>query len=216
MKKLLTAAFICFVSIHYSLGQANFAIKAGANLSSMNTEDEFLEVFNSNVGNRIGYQFGLMAQLDMNNQVYVRPELIYSSKGYKVSGNTTPAQQTAVRYNYINLPVLFGYNMTPKISAFLGPQFGILASVYAKDKGSERSDNLKSIQDYNDFDFSIGAGVNYRLNTRISADIRYNYGFTTILHAVYFDRAENEIESDLLKNNKSFEISINYSLRTKE
>ena len=209
MKKLLTFVFLFIIGIQFSFGQTYLGLKAGGNVANMKFVNGLLKVSNTENENKMGYQVGIIAQEQMSNKVYVRSELFYSLKGYKLDDE----QGTTVDFHYINLPVLIGYKLSSNFSAFLGPQLGYLAAVYSKDENRERSDNLRNV--YNEYDLGIGVGVSYILTPRISVDLRYNYGLTNILVTNFIDSSGNKEVSELLKNNRSLEISFNYFFRPK-
>lgn len=212
MKKLITFVFLFFIAIQFGFSQTHFGIKAGANIANMNFNNELQNVTNAENKDRIGYQVGIVAQREISSKVYLRSELFYSLKGYRLNDD----QRTTAGFNYINLPVLIGYKLSSDFSVFLGPQLGLLGPVYAKDENNGRSENLRNVIGYNKVDFGIGAGVNYTLASRISIDLRYNYGFNNILVFNFIDSSGNEVVSYLIKNNKTLEISFNYFFRPKQ
>jgi len=215
MIKLLTFVFLFIIGIQFSFGQTRFGLKAGGKVANMKFDKESHKVFNTENEHRMGFQVGIIAQEQMSNKVYVRSELFYSLKGYRIRDKQRTTRNP-VSFHYINLPVLVGYKLSSDFSAFLGPQVGYLAAVNIKSDNGETSDNLRNAGDYNQYDLGIGAGVDYTITPRISVDLRYNYGLTNILDGNLIDSSGNEKESELLKNNRTIEISFNYFFRPKQ
>ena len=208
MKHLITCVFLFFSMVQFGFGQTAIGFKVGANIANINLNDDYPGVQNSS---RIGYQAGIIIQRELTSKVYIRPEVFYSLKGYKLEDG----QSTRVGFNYINIPILVGYKLATKFSAFLGPQLGLLGPVYGTDKNNGRSKNLNSFIDYNNLDFGLAAGVNYVLTPKLNLDLRYTNGFTTILVTDLVDSSGNTTEIDALKNNKSLEVSLNYFFKNR-
>ncbi len=199
---------LSFLAIQTGFGQTLFSIKAGANLATTTINKDYIIPANTKTEPKLGYILGLITQRNLNEKFYVRPELFLSVKGYKLND----APRTTGSFYYVNLPVLFGYNLSPKVSFYLGPQVGVLGPVYFNDKNSKRSRNVKKANGYNTFDAGAGAGINYKLSAKASVDFRYNQGFTNVLFLNYIDHTGRQIEADVIKNNRTLDVSFNYFL----
>lgn len=136
-----------------------FGAKAGLNFATVigNTSDTSI---------LIGVHFGGMAEISINKQLAVQPEVLFSMQGatYSKKGNT--------QLNYLLLPVIGKYYIKENLSLEAGPHLGLLLS--ARDGG----DNINKHITSTDLGFNIGAG--YKLKNNINLGLRYSIGLTNI------------------------------------
>ena len=168
MKKLFLF-FVCATSFAAAQSQVQFGAKAGLNLASLSGEDK-----PDDMSMKLGLNVGVFADISVAETFSVKPELVYSSQGYKISGEGSTMRGVL---SYINLPVLGKYNDPSGFFAETGPQVGFLASAKAKYDGnsSDMKDNFKSI------DFSWAFGIGYQLpENNIGFNARYNLGLSAI------------------------------------
>jgi len=136
-----------------------FGAKAGLNFATVtgNVSDPSILV---------GIHFGGMAEISINKQLAVQPEVLFSMQGssYNKKGNT--------QLNYLLLPVIGKYYIIENLSLEAGPHLGVLLS--ANDGG----ENIKKHISSTDIGFNIGAG--YKLDNKINFGIRYSIGLTNI------------------------------------
>jgi len=86
-------------------------------------------------------------------------ELQYSAEG--------GAKDESLRVTYIQLPILFKYQLSSKLAIGVGPQVGLKTWSY--------EDGIKN------FAFSGVGGLEYMLSDSMFLDARYTYGLTNIL-----------------------------------
>lgn len=97
VKQLLIC--IVFLLIKYSCySQVSFGIKSGINIAT--TKD-----INSDPKNRVGWYTGSFAQITLSKKIFLQPELLFSTKGYRYIGNLNESKKTALRLNYSNYSV---------------------------------------------------------------------------------------------------------------
>ena len=75
-------------------------------------------------------------------------------------------QQQDIRINYIQLPVLFKFNITNNFAFAVGPQASL--------KAHEYEDGVKN------FTYSGVAGVDFMITDEFFLDFRYKYGFVNL------------------------------------
>ena len=137
-------------------GHLSLGIKGGVNLYNVHNDD------NTKYDQRIGYNFGLLGHIHLDNQFAIQPEIVYSTQGAKI-GNT--------KYNldYVNVPVLIQYMFDNGFRIQAGPQVGLLMST---------TDNK---DDFNPIDFGVSIGASYVVpSTGFGIDARYNLGLSNI------------------------------------
>src|ERR1700754_1771953 len=114
---------VCAVAITtVSQAQVRFGFKGGANLANVTGDIEGVKM-------KIGFNAGAVAKISVTDAFSIQPEVVYSNQGA-----TIEELDVKMNLNYINIPVMFQYN----VSGFIietGPQVGILASAKAKAEG---------------------------------------------------------------------------------
>lgn len=144
--------------------------------------------------------FNLGAVYRLRYRKYVlQPELLYSVKGgtFQVEG-TGGSPRTTIRnnYNYLSLPVMFGYIPTEGLTLQAGPEFSYALNTPASNGPAVRND------------LGLAVGVHYDfldLLANLSLNARYIYGFTNIApdpQASYY--------------NRTFQLSLIYNFYRKE
>src|SRR4051794_651191 len=124
MKKHLLAA-IALLSFFCANSQVQFGIKGGINLASV----RYINTENSKA--RVGWNAGGVLKIPIDNHLFIQPELQYSSKGFGYSATATTFKGS-MRLNYIALPILVGYTMSPNFDFLAGPEFGFLSKALSK------------------------------------------------------------------------------------
>ncbi|GAA4973365.1 outer membrane beta-barrel protein [Algibacter aquimarinus] len=137
-----------------------FGLKAGLNY---NANGDYFESVSTNAENpdrNIGYHFGVFGRF--GNQVYLRPELVYTSTKSDYNDDSFDMQK-------IDVPVLVGVKVLGPISVFGGPSFQyILDSEF---------DGISINEIENDFSVGLNFGIGLNLN-KLGIDLRYERGFS--------------------------------------
>jgi len=136
-----------------------FGAKAGSNFATVTGNTSYPSIL-------VGIHFGGMAEVTINKQLAVQPEVLFSMQGatYSRKGDT--------QLNYLLLPVIGKYYIIENLSLEAGPHLGLLLS--AKDEG----ENIKKHISATDVGFNIG--VCYKLKNKINIGLRYSIGLTNI------------------------------------
>lgn len=120
---------------------------------------------------------GFLTHIGLSRTLALIPELQFSAEG---------ANKEELHLDYIQLPVMLQFRISEKIKFGLGPQVGL---------------NIPKVDDnLQDFALSGVAGLEYKINYVMFADLRYNYGLTNIFDADYGYTAKN----------RTFQIGIGY------
>jgi hypothetical protein len=207
-KRIILTGLFCSFLINISYGQAallvlilgdkvatekfHLSIDGGLNISS-------LPDFNSGK-TIIGVNFGLGTHIKLGEKWHLKPEFKpLSYKGAKQINPITsvPGEiengETKIRLNYIDVPVLLQYNITPKLFVSAGPQISFLTSASQITKGilNDRDVSIdldtKTMFNKTDVSFTSEIGYSFSIQTKKStakADVdvflRYNYGFMEV------------------------------------
>lgn len=201
MKKLLLIIAAFFI-LNISFGQEiQFGVKGGVNLATV----KYLNEDNSRA--RIGWNAGAIVELPVQEDLFIRPEIGYSSKGFGYSATGT-GRAGSVRLNYVAVPVLAGYRANKNLSFLAGPEFGFLQKAASISQGI--SSNITN--SFRKFDVGVDVGVTYSLNRYTGLDLRYNYGFKDLVNVGYTDANDNLIGQGRTGANRVFQIGIYYWL----
>ncbi|MBC6697261.1 porin family protein [Hymenobacter sp. BT190] len=200
MKKITVLLALCFASFtavqaqqtpggsqsstNYAPGTSDsrnngFGVKAGFNLSDLRGGDKGaykqLESLKS-------YHAGVYAQFGLNDKVSIQPEFLFTRKGFDaeqfaISGSNVGqanGQVRETRLDYLQVPVLFVYNVLDNVSLHVGPQASLL--VQAKYAGEERQISSVGL---NSLEYGVVGGVEARVGpARVGA--RYDLGLSDI------------------------------------
>jgi opacity protein-like surface antigen len=192
--------------------QTQFGIKAGVNYVN-NVAVNAPDGINDDTKYRPGYHAGIFGRLEYSNKLSLRSELLFSNKGYKFDGeaNAQPSGDGSMHLNYINLPLLVGYEIVDKLTFMLGPELGYLLS--AKSKFESETIDVKNIWD-NDFDFGLSAGANYSISEKFAVEIRYSHGLSSVIKDITITDESGLPTGETVKFlNRTFQLSAAYQLR---
>jgi hypothetical protein len=203
MKQLTFLIFTLFISI-LSYGQINFGLKGGANLANVKgfvTDGRKI---------RLGEYAGLLSEILIHKQLFIRPELLYSVKGYNFPalGNYNRGN---LSLSYISLPILLGYQSTKKLKVLLGPEVSYLLE--EKFKFSDGSTLYPG--DFNKIDLGIDLGIAYPITKKLSSEFRYNYGFRDLVNVTFTDPYGSPVRKGKMGANRVLQIGLIYKLTTR-
>ena len=144
---------------------------------------------NINDESALNYQVGAFMEYRLNNKFAIAPEVVFATNARPkmewVDGfYHDPAIDVTTTYqrNYINIPVMFKYYVSPSLSIDLGPQFGFKVYDRYTDKWEERGREMKEKHSlgYRNFDFGLGLGATYNFTERFFVQVRYTLSLTTL------------------------------------
>jgi len=184
MKKIFTLVACAIVTLG-AAAQVQFGAKVGLNGSHFWGE-------NAPHGLMFGPQVGVLMEYKFTPNFAIAPEAVFSMQGSSYNKTTTILGiegKYKVNYNtnYINVPIMLKYYVSPDFSIDFGPQVGF--NVYSKrtQKEPEKLDAINMSDYTNTVDFGLGLGATYSLNEHVFLQARYNLGLTK----VYKDIATN-------------------------
>jgi hypothetical protein len=181
---------------------ATFGIKAGINLSSLYVND----VKDQNVkGGLVG---GFYAKLPIAPGLSLQPELLYLSKGAKVTYDNLLMGQGEYQFNlnYIELPLTLIVNVTKNFNINAGGYAAYLTSASiknVKDGNMVGVTNLTA-DNFNRLDYGLVGGVGIDVDN-LGFGLRYNYGLKEVGQS-------GNLSGDLTKNSKNSTLSITFSI----
>lgn len=125
---------------------------------------------------RLNYQVGVVMEYKFSPQFAIAPEVVFAAQGGKCTYEN-PAIEISQRErkyttNYINVPVMLKYYISPALSIDLGPQVGF--NVYSKSNSVDFKEFTKGV------DFGVGLGGTYNLTDNAFVQTRYTMGMTNV------------------------------------
>jgi opacity protein-like surface antigen len=125
---------------------------------------------------KAGFCAGVYTNAKLNNYIDAQLELRYVQKGSNSNSKETEIPYKS-KLNYIELPVYLKYNFWDKFSANIG-----LAAAYLQ-KATEDKDGVgdePADPEFNPFEFSGLAGVEYQIIDRLFFNVRFNYSILAV------------------------------------
>jgi hypothetical protein len=164
---LLLFAFL-LITIFLSAQNFNAGIRFGLCGSQVNGDR--LSGFN-----KLGVLGGGFVNRKITEKVSLQMEIVFIQKG---SRKPTDINNTfyRMRVHYIEVPILFLYHATKKITLTAGPSYGTLIF-------SEENDEFgvyKNTQPFRKYELAGNAGIIYKLDDQWSFDGRFSQSITTI------------------------------------
>ncbi len=203
MKKLLVIVAVLAIATT-SFGQTTFGVKAGLNIANMKYSGSGLDI---SPDSKVGPAIGLFAKFNVSESFAVQPELLYSAKGSKIEISEGGASASStIKLNYISLPIMAKYYVSPGFNLQAGPQIDFLLSAkedWEMSMGTDSesgSDDIK--EDVNGIDFGLGFGLGYDLEMGLGFDARYVLGLSELA---------KDPEDGVKTKSTGFQITVSYA-----
>ena len=194
MKQLLV--MVLFVSTAITAdAQLSYGIKAGVNIAKISLSNDAYTV-----NSKIRLYGGVLANYKVSDKASVQAEVLYSGEGTKEKLNSGSSGE--IKKAYLQIPVLFQYDIAEGFYAEAGPQLGFLLS--SKEEFNSVNNDIKKY--YKSKDLRIPVGVGYKFNgplTGFGINARYSFSLSKI-------NKTTVLGGDL--KNKVFSVGLQYSL----
>lgn len=206
MKKLVLLAAIAVTSIAtVNAQEVRLGAKGGVNFATFNGDNL------GDIKSRTGFHIGGLVEIPVTERFAVQPEILYSAQGaeYRDKGTELGANYDYTitqKLDYISVPVMAKFYVIDGLAIEAGPQVSFLTSSkseYEGTLGGVTVSGESDLEDVSKVDFSLGAGVSYRLPVGVFFGARYNFGLTNVNDGNNAD--DNKI------NNRVFQLSAGYS-----
>ncbi|MDD7885674.1 porin family protein [Flavivirga sp. 57AJ16] len=153
MKKILLLT-VLFTFSNYGFSQdVKYGVRGGLNISNLDFDNNTTPVNK----HRNSMYIGFFANIGLSKTIAIMPEIQFSAEGAKAE---------PLHLDYIQAPIFLKFRLSEKIHVGAGPQVGL--------KVHKEDDGMKN------FAYSGVAGIEYKINYAIFADVRYTYGFSNI------------------------------------
>ena len=185
MKKITIALVCMLLTAGAAMAQKQFTFgpKIGV---------DYTHFWGKNVyhGGQLNYQAGVFMEYRFTNRFSIAPEVVFAAQGGKYDvkdyndGDGYFDAKFTENVNYINIPVMFKYYVTPALSIDLGPQLGINVyskyTVESKDKNLNINETLDQKDDTKTIDVGVGLGLTYNITNDVFVQGRYTLGLTDV------------------------------------
>ena len=130
-----------------------YGVRGGYNISNLDFDGEF----DAENKHRNSIYIGFFANIGLSKTISLAPEIQFSAEG---------ANEETLHLDYIQAPVFLRFRISEKIHVGFGPQVGLKVHKY--------EDGIRN------FAYSGVAGLEYKINYALFADVRYTYGISNI------------------------------------
>lgn len=190
MKKVFVLIAAAIVSMS-AMAQVQFGAKVGVDMTNFWGKD-------AEHGMKPSYQAGLVMEYKFNDKFAIAPEAVFASQGGKFKAiemnlfGFNASKKVTFNTNYINVPIMLKYYVSPAFSVDFGPQVGF--NVYSKvsvedeDKAYDLKDSTKAV------DFGLGLGGTYNLTENAFVQARYTLGLTKVFEGDYNKEKNGNIQ----------------------
>lgn len=179
---------LLFVFSTFSQAQFKIGVKAGMGSYDLGTDS--IRIQNGSFGNQIkiavenasyGYHMGLVSQINLGGFI-IQPEVVYNSNrvDFKVTDGISMDKIVSERYQYLDIPVLFGTKAGP-LRLNVGPVGHVFlqnTSGFTDFEGYK--EDFKSLT----LGFQAGLGIDF---WKIFLDIRYEGNLSNFGSHITFD-----------------------------
>ena len=182
--KLFSAGILMIGAITTANAQSSdaltpsFGIKGGVNFASI-TGDDF-----DSPDSRTSFHVGVLAEFPLTEMFSLQAEALYSGQGFEsdLDGEIFGGEgKVEYQLDYINVPVLAKVYILDGLSIEAGPQFGFKVNEEI-DANANSDDGDLNLDEAEDFDFGVAAGVTFETPMGLFATGRYTQGFTDIVN----------------------------------
>ena len=185
MKKITIALMCMIMATGAAMAQKQFTFgpKIGVDYTHYWGKD-------AHHGGQLNYQAGLFMEYRFTDKFSIAPEVVFAAQGgkYDLEDYNIGIKDIDVNItdnvNYINVPVMLKYYVTPALSIDFGPQLGINVyskyTVEAKDKNDGYKETIDQKNHTKTIDFGIGLGLTYNVSKDVFVQGRYTMGLTDV------------------------------------
>ncbi|UXP30710.1 PorT family protein [Reichenbachiella agarivorans] len=178
MKKKITAIAIVLIgltALSASAQDVETGVKGGVNFSNFIQDD----IDDQNM--RVGWHVGFYSKMEFAKQLFIMPELAFSTKGTNIEYSAFGASgESKLNLYYIDLPVMVGVELTDFLDIYAGPYLSYLIDSNVKTTGDFGEDDTEIDRDnLESFDYGLAGGVGFNFD-HVTIGARYNYGLAQI------------------------------------
>lgn len=158
----------------------SFGVKGGATISTLVSNDDDFKSPNA----RTSFFAGVTAEFPISDKFSIQPEVLYSQQGAEIRNDGFLGDdRIEYQLDYINVPVLAKIYLFEGLSIDVGPQFSFKVNEEIDSNVTGNSGDI-DMNEVEDFDFGVAAGLTFQTKSGIFATGRYTRGFTDVIKDV--------------------------------
>ena len=200
MKPFLATASFVLLSICSVKAQLALGIKGGLSLSGMSIANS--KVYPS-------FHAGAFSEVTLNENLMLRPELLYSVKGSRPT--VFNEFDLVIDLRYISMPVLVGWKATDRLNILAGHEISYLMEGIVA-----THDQVSSAEIFTPLDFAIDLGLAYQISNKFTVEFRYSLGLVNVVDIEFTDLHDRPVGSLEEGKNRSMQLSLGYTFESEE
>lgn len=207
LRNLLIVSALTLLSSTVLFAQVSVGIKGSAQLANQKYSSSGISIAGDNI---VGFQAGLLLNAPLSDQLSLRPQLLYSTKGTKLSGSLLGgAGESKAVINYLELPIQVAYSLEAgngNVVIGAGPYVayalnGKATSTFSGQSITESLD-FNSVGAQKRFDYGLYLSAGYELYSGLGLSFHYAPGLANLTNSAN--------SADGTTKNTSYGISLSY------
>lgn len=207
LRNLLIISAFTLLSSTASFAQVSVGIKGSAQLANQKYSSSGISITGDNI---VGFQAGLLLNAPLSDQISLRPQLLYSTKGTKLSGSLLGgAGENKGIINYLELPIQLAYSLeVGEGNVVIGAGPYVAYALNAKSTTTFAGQSMTESVDFSGpdspkrFDYGIHVSAGYELFSGLGLSVYYAPGLANLNNS--------NSGTDLTVKNTSYGISLSY------
>ena len=216
MKKIFTL-LCCVIAASSVYSQARVGIKGGLNISNMHFKEKTVQGKQEDNGSSMaGAQVGLISDIRITKGLHFRPELLFVTKGSKLSEGDNNMKLTP---SYIELPLsLVYYREGRGINFYVGGGPALAVGVAGKVKlNNAEADFFGNNKAFKRFDLGLNLVAGIDLPGGFTAGINFNQGLLKVMDIqTVMSDGPTIGEASLSARNVAFGVTVGYFFHNKK
>ncbi|MBO0949973.1 porin family protein [Fibrella forsythiae] len=207
LRNLLTISVFTLLSSAVSFAQVSVGIKGSAQLANQKYSSSGISISGDDI---VGFQAGLLVNAPLTDQLSLRPQLLYSTKGTKLSGSLLGgAGESKTAVNYLELPIQVAYSLEAgNGNVVIGAGPYVAYALNGKSSGTFGGQTVSESIDFSAsdapkrFDYGLYLSAGYELYSGVGLSFYYAPGLANLTNSAS--------SADVTVKNTSYGISLSY------
>lgn len=177
MLRIIILAIAFGITTSVNAQEIRYGLRIGFSIATFGGED----IWGSETNFRNGFSLGGFSSIPLSSKIRFEPGLDFNSKGAKTE--YLNLINTIYRNGYLDVPLLFNFQITEKFSVIGGPQPSLLLTSTQVLGDGENKVVIKGSEArglWKDTDFAGVIGLGYTNSNKFQIELVYEHGFVKI------------------------------------